>query len=126
MRYLTMVKLDESMPFGPPPPELFDAIDKLGEAARKDGSLVLEGGLYPSADGAQLHLADGKVTVVDGPFTEAKEVVGGFAMFDVRSYEEAIEPARTFAQLHADLWPGCQATVEVRRMYEQGDGPDIS
>ena len=47
-------------------------------------------------------------------------------MFEVRSYEEAIERSRQFLQLHADLWPECVATVEVRRMYEQGEGPDFS
>src|SRR5690349_4833244 len=126
MRYLTMVKLDESMPFGPPPPELFEAIEKIGDEARKDGSMILEGGLYPTADGALVHLANDKISVVDGPFAEAKEVIGGFAMFEVRSHEEALERARVFLQAHADTWPGCEMTVEVRRMYEAGEGPDFS
>lgn len=125
MRYLTTISMDESMPAGPPPPELFEAIGKLGEEGRKDGSLVLEGGLYPSAEGALIHISDGKVSVVDGPFTEAKEVVGGYAIFEVRSREEIIERTRQFAQLHADLWPGVSATCEVRRMYEAGDEPSF-
>lgn len=116
MRFLLMVKMDESMPAGPPPPSLFAGIGELGEQAIKDGTLLEQGGLAPSAAGALVRVADGKVTVIDGPFTEAKEVVGGYSMFDLRSKEEAIEAARRFMQLHADHWPGVEATCEVRQI----------
>ena len=66
----------------------------------------------------------GKVTVVDGPFTEAKEVIGGYAMWQVRSKEEAVEAARQFIEFHADLWPGYEGVCKVRQVMDPADfGP---
>jgi hypothetical protein len=121
MRFLMMIKMDESMPAGPPPPSLYAAIAELGEQATKDGTLLETGGLAPTAAGALLTLSDGKVTVHDGPFSEAKEVVGGYAMYQLHSKEEAIEQARRFMQLHVDHWPGVEAVCEVRQLMEEGD-----
>jgi hypothetical protein len=118
-RYLTLVKMDESMPWGPPPEALFDAISKQIEEETAAGTMVDAQGLAPTAAGARATLADGKITVVDGPFSEAKEVVGGWSIFELRSKDEAIEKAREFLQAHADLWPGCAATVEIRELAEQ-------
>ena len=124
MRFLTMVKSDESMPAGPPPPELMTGIAELGERAAKDGTLLDQGGLLPTATGAIVRVSGGKVTVVDGPFTEAKEVIGGYAMWQVRSKEEAVEAARRFMELHADLWPGYEGVCEVRQVMDPADfGP---
>jgi hypothetical protein len=124
MRFLTMVKSDESMPAGPPPPELMTGIAELGERAAKDGTLLDQGGLLPTATGAIVRVSGGKVTVVDGPFTEAKEVIGGYAMWQVRSKEEAVEAARRFMELHADLWPGYEGVCEVRQVMDPVDfGP---
>lgn len=122
MRFLTMVKMDESMPAGPPPPALFAAMDELGKKAEADGSMVESGGLLPSADGVLVTLKGGKIAVHDGPFTEAKELIGGYAIFDLRS-KEAIERTRQFRQLHADNWPGVEATCEVRRIAGPDDFP---
>jgi len=120
MRFLTVVKSDESMPVGPPPPELMAGIAELGVRATMDGTLLDQGGLMPTATGAVVRVAGGKVTVVDGPFTEAKEVIGGYAMWQVRSKEEAVEAARRFMELHADLWPD----HEVRQVMDPADfGP---
>ncbi|MDT4894693.1 MAG: hypothetical protein QOE97_3728 [Pseudonocardiales bacterium] len=121
MRYLMFVKTDESMPAGPPPPALYQAIGELGEQQAKDGSMILTGGLHGSAEGALVNLADGRIDVIDGPFAESKELIGGFAMFDVRDKDEALEHARRFLQVHADHWPGCVATVEVRRVMEDNE-----
>lgn len=121
MRFLTMIKSDESMPAGPPPPELMAAIAELGEQATKDGTLLDTGGLLPSAAGALVRVSDGKVTVIDGPFTEAKELVGGSAMFQLRSKEEAIEAGRRFMELHARHWPGFEGVCEVRQVMDPGD-----
>jgi hypothetical protein len=123
MRVRATVAMDESFPAGPPPAELFTAIGELAEQATKDGTLVETGGLLPSASGARVQLVDGKVTVTDGPFTEAKELVGGYAIYELRSKDEAIEAARRFMQLHADLWPGAEATCEVRQMAGPEDMP---
>jgi hypothetical protein len=123
MRYLTMVKMDESMPAGPPPPALFAAIAELGEKATQDGSLLETGGLLPSAAGALVTLKDGKIAVHDGPFAEAKELIGGYAIYELRSKEEAIEKTREFLQLHADVWPGVEAVCEIRQIAGPGDFP---
>jgi hypothetical protein len=122
MRFLTMIKSDESMPAGPPPPALFEAIGALGEQAARDGILLDQGGLLPSAAGALIRVADGNVTVFDGPFADAKELIGGYAMFDVRSKEEAVEQARRFMQVHADHWPGFEGVCEVRQVMDDTDG----
>jgi hypothetical protein len=118
-RYLTLVKLDESFPDGPPPSSLIDAIGKQIEADTADGTLVDAQGLAPTSAGALVTLVDGAVTIVDGPFSEAKEVVGGWSIFQLRTKDEAIEKACEFVQLHADHWPGCAVTVEVRELVEQ-------
>jgi hypothetical protein len=123
MRFLTTVAMDESFPAGPPPAELFRAIGELGEQSTKAGTLVETGGLLPSGTGARVRVADGKVTVTDGPFTEAKELIGGYAIHEVRSREEAIEAARRFMQLHADLWPGVEAVCDVRQIAGPDDFP---
>ena len=118
MRFLTMIKSDESMPAGAPPPALFEAIGRLGEQAAKDGVLVDQGGLLPSAAGALVRVAGGQVTVLDGPFADATELIGGYAMFEVRSKQEAIEQARRFMQVHADNWPGFEGVCEVRQVMD--------
>ncbi len=118
MRFLTMIKSDESMPAGAPPPALFEAIGRLGEQAAKDGVLVDQGGLLPSAAGALVRVAGGQVTVLDGPFADATELIGGYAMFEVRSKEEAIEQARRFMQVHAEHWPGFEGVCEVRQVMD--------
>jgi hypothetical protein len=118
MQFLTMIKTDESQPAGPPPPALFEAIGAFGEECTKSGVLIEQGGLLPSAAGALITLAGGKVTVTDGPFAEAKELIGGFAKFQTRTKEEAVELARRFLDLHAEHWPGAEAVCEVRQIME--------
>ena len=76
--------------------------------------LIDTGGLMPLATGAQVRIADGKLSVVDGPFVEAKEIVGGYAIFELRDKEEAVAMGVEFMQLHKDLVPGWEGTCEVR------------
>ena len=75
MRFMMMVKSAENS--GPPPKELMEAIGKLSEDAVKAGTMLGGGGLAPTAQSTRVRLSGGKITVVDGPFTEAKEVIGG-------------------------------------------------
>ncbi len=118
MRFMSIVKVDESKPLGPPPAALLGAIAELAEQATKDGTLLDQGGLLPSAAGALVQLSGGKVTVTDGPFIEAKELIGGYAMFQLRSKDEAIEMTRRFMELHAEHWPEFEGACEVRQMME--------
>ena len=121
MRYMTMVKSAERTAV--PPKSLLDAIGKLGEEARKAGVIVDAGGLKPTAAGARLLLADGKIRMLDGPFSEAKEVIGGYAVYQLTSKAEAIDWARRFLQLHIENWPEWKGEVEIREMYEPGERP---
>jgi len=121
MRYMMIVKHAEDK--GPPPQALMDAIAKLGEEAAKAGTMLGQGGLGPTAQGARVVLSGNRVTVVDGPFTEAKEIIGGYAQFELKSKEEAIEAAVRFMELHRKHWPGWEGETEVRPMYGPEDPP---
>src|SRR5713226_1192643 len=94
MRFMMIVKSAEKWGF--PPKELMDAIGKLSEDAAKAGTMLGNGGLLPTATGTRVRLSGGKLTVTDGPFTEAKEVVGGYAQFELKSKEEAVEATTRF------------------------------
>jgi hypothetical protein len=114
MRYMMIVKSAEKWGF--PPKELMEAIGKLADDEMKSGTMLGSGGLLPSTQGARVRLEKGKVTVIDGPFTEAKEVVGGYAQFEFKTTEEAVESARKFMELHRQYWPGWEGETEVRPM----------
>jgi hypothetical protein len=114
MRFMSMVKGPEGLP---PSPQLMAAIGELAQERAQAGVLVDMGGLLPSARGARIRLAGGRVTVVDGPFTESKELVGGYAVFSVASKAEAAEIGRRFMQIHADiLGSGHVLELEIREM----------
>ncbi len=97
------------------PPELITAIMKLGGEATEAGVLLDTAGLFPSASGVRVGLADGALTVTDGPFTESKELIS-YALYEVRSIQEAVEWASRFLQLHRDLWPGWEGTTDILRV----------
>jgi len=118
MRYLVLLK--GSLSTSPPPPELMAAIMRLGEEATKAGALLDTAGLAPSDQGARVQLADGKITVTDGPFAEAKEMIS-YALYQVRSKEEATEWATRFMKLHRDLWAGWEGDAEVLRVFGPED-----
>ena len=119
MRYMMIVKHSEKQ--GPPPKQLMDAIGKLAEEDAKAGRMVGSGGLKPTAQGARVRLSGGKVTVTDGPFTEAKEVVGGFAILEYKSKKEALEGALAFMELHKKHWPGWEGETEIRQLLGPED-----
>jgi hypothetical protein len=112
MRFMSIVT--SSHPPAPPPPEMMEAMNKLADREIKAGRMVDTGGLMPLALGAQVRITDGQLNVVDGPFVEAKEVIGGYAIFELRDKEEALASAREFMQLHKDLMPGWEGICEVR------------
>jgi len=125
MRYMMIVKGDENLDrSGPPPQALMEAIGKLGEEAAKAGKMVSFGGLRRTADGVRIRLSNGKLTITDGPFTETKEVIGGFSIMNLKSKEEAIEEGRKFMELHRIHWPQWNGETEIRAMYEEGEMPE--
>ena len=111
MRFMSFITSAHS---GPPTPELLEAMHKLADREIKAGRMIDSGGLMPLAAGARVRIADGKLSVVDGPFVEAKEVIGGYAIMEFRDKEEAMASAVEFMQLHKDLMPGWEGTCEVR------------
>jgi hypothetical protein len=122
MRYMMIVKGSERLAAsGPPPAALVEAIGRLCEEAVKKGTMVAFGGLAPSASGARMRIANGTIATTDGPFTESKEVIGGFSIFNVASKEAALEETRTFMELHRVHWPDWEGEIEIRLMYEEAD-----
>jgi len=119
MRFMMIVKHAEKQ--GPPPKQLMDAIAKLAEEETEAGTMLGSGGLAPTAQGARVRLSGGQVTVTDGPFAETKEVVGGYAQFELKSKKEAIESAVRFMELHKKHWPGWEGETEVRQMFGPED-----
>ncbi len=99
---------------GPPKPELLEAMHKLADREIKAGRMLDNGGLMPLATGAQVRITDGRLSVVDGPFVEAKEVIGGYAIFELQGKDEAVAMATEFMQLHKDFMPDWEGTCEVR------------
>ncbi len=98
-------------------PRLAAQINERAEKAKRAGKLLATGALLPSSAGARISVANGNVSVTDGPFSETKELVGGFAIFEVSSREEAIESAKGFMQLYADvLGPSYEGQMEVRQL----------
>ena len=115
-KFMTLVKGSEN--HAPPPPGLFAAIDRLMKEAGP--KLAGVGGLLGSNKGATVRQSKGKVTVKDGPFTEVKEVIGGFAIYEVASLDEAKEWTRKFVDAHIEHFPDWDFEVEIRQMI---DGP---
>jgi hypothetical protein len=94
--------------------ELIEAVHKLAEREIKAGHLLDSGALMPRTLGAQVRITDGRLSVIDGPFVEDKEVIGGYAIFELRDKEEAVAKAVEFMQVHRDHMPGWEGTCEVR------------
>ena len=115
MRFMTMVK---SRDVGPPPPALLEAINRLLADDAQRGVVVETGGLLPTDRGARVRLAGGKITVTDGPFAEAKEVIGGYAILNLNSKQEAIDAAVALFEIHKEYWPGWEGEAEIRQMVE--------
>jgi hypothetical protein len=114
MRFMTIVT--SSQPPAPPTPQLMEAMHKLATREITAGRMLDDGGLTPLDMGARVTIARGKLSVLDGPFVETKEVIGGYAIFEVQSKEEAMALAVEFMQLHKDLMPGWEGTCEVRAL----------
>ena len=121
MRFMMLVKHSENSKALPPPKKLMDELTKLRDEAVRAGRIVANGGLAPSAQSSRVRLAGGKVTVMDGPFAEGKEVVGGFAILEFKSKEEAMEGAVQFMELHKQHWPGWEGETEVRQIFGPED-----
>lgn len=119
MRYLSIYKSPERN--APPSQEEMERMGRYIEESMKKGVLISTEGCLPSALGARVRRADGKTTVIDGPFTEAKELIAGYTLIQVKSREEALEWTKRFPN---PVGEGAQAKIEVRQLFELEDfGP---
>ena len=125
MRYMMFIKHTEDYRTQEVPATLFKAMDEFVGANMKSGVLVDTAGLQPTSAGVKIGLKGGKLKVTDGPFSESKEIVGGYAIVEAKSKEEAVELARQFMELHRIHWPAFEGECEVRPL-EAFDPPATS
>lgn len=123
MKYLALIRHAESYRDAGPPPALMEAMGRFVQKSLQDGSLVDTGGLLPSKDGFRIRLSKGLISMTDGPFSETKEVIGGWAILKGDSKAEALRIAQEFMELHRKYWPQFEGEAEVRPMFEPGTGP---
>ncbi|MBX7080700.1 MAG: YciI family protein [Nannocystaceae bacterium] len=114
MKYLSFVRSAEALRDTQPPAALMEAMGKLIERFSASGALVDTGGLAPSRAGFRMRLAGGKLTTTDGPFTETKEVIGGWAILQANSHEELVRLVTEFMDVHRRHWPEFEGECEVR------------
>lgn len=128
MKFMVMIKGNKDYEAGiPPKPELMEAIGRHTAEMMQAGVVLETGGLLPSFRGAKVHLSKGAFSVTDGPFAEAKELIGGYAIIRANSKEEVIQHTRHFLQIHADvLGPSYEAEAEIREMFDPAEpGPCV-
>lgn len=122
MRYVTTLKVTHQ-PETPPPAALMDAIAALGVEATRSGALVDFAGLMPvGTGGGRVSLVGGALSVTDGPFAESKELIS-YAVYDVRSRDEAIEWATRFVRLHQEHWAGWEGEADVQQVFGAPPAP---
>ena len=117
MKFMLMVH-ETTRPTAEPPAELFAAIGALGAENTANGSLIEVGGLLPIEAGAVVRLASDAITTTDGPFVETRELVGGFAVYDVADAAAAATKAEAFLDAHRKTWPGWEGWIEVRGLMD--------
>jgi len=103
MRFLSMIRVDETTG-QQPSQKLMDDMGKLMDEMIREGTLVSTAGLRPTAEGVRVRSRRGKVSMTEGPFTETKEVIGGYAVFEAKDLAEAIRHTRRFLDVHGDEW----------------------
>jgi len=117
MRFLSMIRIDENS--GQQPSQrLMDEMGKLMDEMIRDGTLVSTAGLRPTKEGVRVRSRYGKLSTTEGPFTETKEVIGGYAILEAKSKEEALELTKRFLEVHGDEW---NVECELRPL----DGPEF-
>src|SRR5690606_41301390 len=115
-RYLSMIRIDENnAPAEGPSPELMQRMGELIEEMTKAGVLLDTAGLTPTAQGVRVHYEGGELSVTDGPFTETKEVIGGYALLQAKDPAEAVECTTRFQMV---IHPYCAVTIDTRQILE--------
>jgi hypothetical protein len=119
MRFLMTIHADKTCKAGlPPDPRLMAKVAEMGQQMSKEGKLIATGGLGWSMPSTRIRVGGDKLTVTDGPFTETKELIAGFALFEFASKEEAVEQGRRFMQMHRDVMgPDYEGTMEIHDVF---------
>lgn len=118
MKYLMLIKHSETYRSQQIPQGLMDAMGKFVDESFKSGILKDTAGLKPTKDAFKVSLAKGQLMLTDGPFAESKEIVGGYALMELPSDEEARKIANQFMELHRTHWPTFDGECEVRPVEE--------
>jgi hypothetical protein len=118
VKFLMMIKHAEGAPGMEHPQALYEAMGKFVEASLKSGVVKFTGGLKPMSQAWRIRSKGGKLSVTDGPFAEAKEVVGGFAIVETKTREEAMDIATQFMELHRVHVPDFECESEIRPMED--------
>ena len=118
MKFLMLIKHTESYRNEAIPQALLDAMGQFVGEGFKSGVLKDTAGLKSTSEGFRVRSSGGKLKVTDGPFTETKEIVGGYALVEVKSKEEALDIARQFMELHRVHWPAFEGECEVRPLED--------
>jgi hypothetical protein len=114
MRFMMFIKHTEDYRNREVPAGLYEAMGEFVNAGFKSGALIDTAGLLPTSEGTKIRLKAGNISVIDGPFTESKEIVGGYALVEAKSRDEALGFARQFMELHRIHWPEFEGECEVR------------
>src|SRR5262249_18780442 len=117
MRFISMIRIEENTG-QTPNDQLMSDMGKLIEELTRTGQLISTAGLRPTSEGVRVRWRHGKLSMVDGPFTETKEVIGGYAVLEAKSKAEAIELTQRFLKVHGKEW---DIECEVRQL----DGPEF-
>lgn len=119
MKFLMIVNADAQTKEGQPPnPKLLAAIGELGGKLMAAGKMLATGGLGFSHPGTRIRVNNGEMIFTDGPFTETKELIAGFALFELESREEAIELSKKFMQIHIDVMgPSFKGGMEIHEYF---------
>ena len=118
MRYLMLIKHTEDYRKQTVPAGLYEAMGEFVGAGFKSGAIIDTAGLKPTVDAYRVQLKGRKITVTDGPFTETKEIIGGYALMEMKSKAEALVYARQFMDLHLQHWPEFEGECEVRPLED--------
>ncbi len=116
MRIMGLLKADKHSEAGAPPsPELMQKMGSFIEEITKAGVMIASDGLQPTSKGKRVRLSGGKVTVIDGPFTESKELIASYALFEVKSMAEAVDWTTRFLKVLGE------GECEIRPLFEPQD-----
>lgn len=122
MRYMMFIKHTEDYRNRKVPAGLYEAMGKFVEASFKSGVLKDTAGLEPTSKGTRIVLKQGKLTKLDGPFTESKEIVGGYAIVEATTHQQALDLATEFMEIHRVHWPEFEGECEVRQLEAGAQG----